>query len=764
MFKNLIRATHPVQYAIAIVAGAALALIFKEDLTPVLTGGTAFTVRSLPVQMALLILFTGFFSIISFALIRVNYLAAENRPIKPAAYLAAVGGLTGGLIFYLIYGSGTLDAGRVDWLFNLGDNAQHYLGWVFYRNDPWTWPIGFSCSLGYPIGTCMCFTDSIPLLAIPFKLISHLLPTTFQYFGLWTLLCFVLQGAFSALILYEVTGRRIPSLIAPMFFCTADVLLFRVFRYTPLTGQWIVLFALYLYFLNKRTERWNRLWPLVHVMAVLIQGYFFVMTFVVHCGTLLERYLINRKWTNAARDLVLGTVVTALVMCFVGFFTASVEMSNAGLGYFKANLNAFFNPLPGWSRFFPPLPLAEGTYAMNVNYLGVGIISLTVIGLVLVVLHNRKSLPQIYRGSWGLLLITLVLVVFALSHVVTFNEHVVFSYNLPEPFLRLWGVFRGTERMLWPVYYLVFVFAIGQTSRISSRKWVGAVLLLAAFSLQMVEVFPQLERFRTEYDDPKGKRTTLRSNFWTDAAGKFDSVVILPLSLDNWARLTEYAADNRMRINYSYYARYSPDLEPAAGKKIQELANGKTLPGEMYIIKSPELFHSVCSVFHGSEHFLGYVDGEWVLAPDYDGEMAGLVNVSITGDIANCDGLSMNEFLSVYDDKLLILAAMDNTSPMGLATDGFSFIRISTAGKEIYGHQSEKRIEFRAKKNDLFEGATLPVDLLVTSAGRLSGEEDAVIQINGRDYSYHRGGLNVVVVDPLSGEVIDTALFTRLPE
>jgi hypothetical protein len=118
----------------------------------------------------------------------------------------------------------------------------------------------------------------------------------------------------------------------------------------------IVLFAIYLYFLNKKDEQNNHLWPLVHGMAVLIQGYFFVMTFVIFCGTLLERYLKDRKILPILKEFAISLGSTAILMWLVGFFTASVDMSDEGLGYFKANLNAFFNPLSGWSRFFSHYP------------------------------------------------------------------------------------------------------------------------------------------------------------------------------------------------------------------------------------------------------------------------------------------------------------------------------------------------------------------------------------------------------------------------
>lgn len=757
--------------AVSLLTGALLAWLLRDLWAPLLTAGHSFDERSLYVRALLVIVATGLFSLLVWSFIKLldSVGGSETSPLKARDVLALLGGLTGALIFYLVYGTGTLDTGRVDWLFNLGDNAQHYLGWVFYRNDPWTFPIGYSCSLGYPSGTCMCFTDSIPLLAIPFKVFNYFLPATFQYFGLWTLLNFILQGALATLIVYEVSHSRLASFAAPFFFCLADVFLFRVFRYTPLSGQWIVLLALYLYFLNKRDGRWNEYWPLVHGMAVLIQGYFFVMTFVVYCGTLLERWLKDRKKLPVIQSMAISLASTAVLMWVVGFFSDAVDMYDAGLGYFKANLNAFVNPLPGWSRFFDPLPLAEGTYAMNVNYLGIGIILLAIIGLTGLVYRNRNAFTCVFCNNWGLVLIVPVLVVFALSNVVTLNDRVLFSYPLPESILRLWGVFRGTERMLWPVFYLVFVFAIHQAVRLTPRRWVTALVLLAAFSLQLTEVHPQLERFHAEFNDPRGKQTTLKSAFWSDAAGEFKSVVILPLSLENWARLTEYAADYRLNINYSYYARYSPNLEPAARKKMTDLASGKVTPGEMYIIKSPDLRQQICEQY--PDEFFALVNGEWVFAPGFDRQPVDYPDIAITGSNSNCTRLTLPEFLQKYNDKLIVFSVMEDASTLGSPeintilsksgltlglpdAEGESYAAIISNGRVILEKSSPQKIEWAGGK---VEG--LPVDLQLTSAGRISGEEDAVILINGRDYSYHQPGLNLVVVDSSTGAVIDTALF-----
>ena len=80
------------------------------------------------------------------------------------------------------------------------DVQQHYAGWLFYRQSPISLPLCETDHLNWPDGTSIAFTDSIPLFAAFFRLLSPLLPGIFQYFGLYTALCFALQGGFAALL------------------------------------------------------------------------------------------------------------------------------------------------------------------------------------------------------------------------------------------------------------------------------------------------------------------------------------------------------------------------------------------------------------------------------------------------------------------------------------------------------------------------------------------------------------------------------------
>ena len=109
--------------------------------------------------------------------------------------------------FLCIYGVHVLDVTYTDWLLGGGDLTQHYLGWCFFRDSAWTFPIGLTDRMSWPYEVSVIYTDSVPLLAVFFKLFRGILPERFQYFGLWGLICFMLQGAFGSLLIYHYVGK-----------------------------------------------------------------------------------------------------------------------------------------------------------------------------------------------------------------------------------------------------------------------------------------------------------------------------------------------------------------------------------------------------------------------------------------------------------------------------------------------------------------------------------------------------------------------------
>ncbi len=210
---------------------------------------------------------------------------------------------------------------------------------------------------------------------------------------------------------------------------------------------------------------------------------------------------------------------------------------------------------------------------------------------------------------------------------------------------------------------------------------------------------------------------------------------------------------------------------------MEELISGETRPGELYIIKSPELLQDVCNRF-GDQDLLAYVNREWVLAPGFNKNTIGYPDVSITGSNSNCSRLSLPDFLTKYQDKLLILSAMEDISSLnngdipallrklGLnngfpAEPGLSYAAVVWDNQVIIENHSPQKIEFSTARNDRIGRKTLPVDLQINQFGAHNRRRRCCILVNNRDYSYHQNGLNIAVVDPSTGRSWIQLYFSR---
>lgn len=155
-------------------------------------------------------------------------------------YFSGIGFLLGVISFVMVYGVRILNPCFVDWLFGHGDLSQHYFGWEFYRRAGWHFPIGMTDNLAYPIQTSIIFTDSIPIFAVFFKIWNRILPEYFQYFGLWGLICFGLQGYFSIKIFNDLKLSLTSTLAGTVVLIFSPIIIHRMFMHSSLSAQWLI--------------------------------------------------------------------------------------------------------------------------------------------------------------------------------------------------------------------------------------------------------------------------------------------------------------------------------------------------------------------------------------------------------------------------------------------------------------------------------------------------------------------------------------------
>ena len=132
--------------------------------------------------------------------------------MKTSSWLVWAYSLGAGVFaFFSFVGWMPLLPNNISWLALAEDPPTFYLGWQFFRNSDWSFPIGLSPRYGLELSNAILFSDSNPLFAFLFKPFSSLLPEVFQYFGLWLLICFILQALFAFKLLGLITKN---SLIA----------------------------------------------------------------------------------------------------------------------------------------------------------------------------------------------------------------------------------------------------------------------------------------------------------------------------------------------------------------------------------------------------------------------------------------------------------------------------------------------------------------------------------------------------------------------
>ena len=83
-------------------------------------------------------------------------------------------------VFIIFFDINILNPSNIDWLM-AGDLGQHFTGWHAFRYDQWHFPLALTKLLGWPQGVPIVFTDSNPVLALPFKIIGHILPCLQKY-------------------------------------------------------------------------------------------------------------------------------------------------------------------------------------------------------------------------------------------------------------------------------------------------------------------------------------------------------------------------------------------------------------------------------------------------------------------------------------------------------------------------------------------------------------------------------------------------------
>lgn len=489
--------------------------------------------------------------------------------------LCGLAALVGAAAFVLIYGVNVLNPVYDDWLLGQGDLTQHYLGWCFFRRGSWTFPVGLTDNLAYPSYTSVIFTDSIPLLAVFFKALSSVLPETFQYFGWWGIASFALQGFFAAKILREFALGKIQVLVGSVYFIVSPIVIERMFRHTALGGHWLILAAVCLFVRHRKDYRNVKkavlCWGLIGALTASVHLYFLPMCGAFLCGYILCSFLRDRgiRWRQLLPGVSFAGALLAATYLLGGFSTRA-SSGSAGLGECSFNLNGFFNE-KGYSRFLDALPMYHESQYEGFAYLGIGIFVLMAVAAVLILLElllnqGRRIRNHCVGISVGIL-VSVGLVLFAASPVVTWNDRLLFILTDSSTLTHYWSIFRSSGRIIWPVCYLIYIAAIVCNGKLwegcikdrTAAAVISTVLLAVCCFLQVFDIGGVLSGQRERFAPKKTYESALQDEAWDLLARRegLEHFVWVSNNFENRQILgmAEWAYDNGLTMNIFYFAR-----------------------------------------------------------------------------------------------------------------------------------------------------------------------------------------------------------------
>jgi Family of unknown function (DUF6311) len=465
----------------------------------------------------------------------------------------------------LLLGPEPLDPRFLEWIY--GDNATYYMGWALYRQDHHlSFPLAFTERIGYPVGASIAMMDAIPLLAIVLRPLSPLLSDPFQYLGLYMLLCFVLQAYFG----FSLCRRLFPQspafiLLGGCLFLLSAPMTWRVFGHVGLISHWLILAALDCYFREPGAVAWRwmaRLW-IVLALSLGITPYISAMCLAITAAGLGRLMVERRCGLIGAATLLAGTaiVVVASAASFGLIGGGSSSYFAPGYGLFSMNLNAPINPMAHGSLLLPERPTLGPEQVEGYNYLGLGALTLLVIGFL------RRPAAIRWLGDrrlWPLVVMSVGLTAMAVSAVASLDATTLFEVRLAGPFASVAHGLRASGRLFWPVYYLLYLAGLA----VVFWNWQGAArvaILIAAVGLQAAD----LATLRSEVRSVVNNRFPLElvNPAWRELGSKYDNLILLPAfqcspfgvpgGLDSYVSFGKISAAARLRTNSYYAARYS---------------------------------------------------------------------------------------------------------------------------------------------------------------------------------------------------------------
>jgi len=528
------------------------------------------------------------------------------------------------VMVYGLLGSDYVHFKNTEWLYSGNDMSAHQIGWFFFKNDIWRFPIGSNPNFGDGIGNSIVYSDSIPILALIFKLINFLLPENFQYFSFWFFICFYLQAFFSFKLVKYYTHNDLYSFISSLFFLISPIFIYRLGWHSSLAGQWIIILSLYL-FLKDRSEDTETPWLMTIILSCLIHFYF-TLTILIIYNFKKILFFIQKKYKIKNYLLKILTVHISLLitMYIVGYFEVrAVDTIALGFGVYKLNLLSLIDPVQSvnnlsWSWFLPDIKLTNGEEVEGFNYLGFGTLIMTLTSIIILISNKIKNSNNLIfnKPIKEFIFISFIFLILALSNKIHLGSYSIVEIPLNKYIYGLLSVIRSSGRLFWIVnYFILFLTLIIIFRNFEVKK--SYIFILIFLLIQLIDISSGLRNYK-EMKILEREKYLLKDKIWNNFSEQFNYVyTTYPVNYAaNFGKIAGVLEKNKIKkTNFIKTARI--DRGKAAKNRYQLYENllKKKLDNEsLYVIDNLGHLRILKEVYKNENVGFFFRDNLWLMA------------------------------------------------------------------------------------------------------------------------------------------------------
>ena len=505
------------------------------------------------------------------------------------------------------------------------DVTTDIISWKFFKDDIWRFPLGSNPNYGMDIGSGVAFSGSIPIMAIFFKLFANILPDNFHYFGLWIFICFFLQSYIAFLIIHNQTKNLYFSIVGSLFFLLSPPLINRLSFHLSLCAHWLILLGFYIE-IKKDLINKNIYWAVLISLSALIHFYFTIMLSGIFFLFLLNNFKNNLKLKKFYSQIFLILGSLTITMFIIGYFDVPfVDALAYGYGNYTLDISSLFNPntavIKGgidWSYFLEnKTVLSPEGFA----YLGIGGIFLLIYIIVIFIYDFKNLIKKNY--FLPIFFIVTIFLIIAVTNKVHFFNNIIFDFELPTILYGALSIVRASGRLVWPIYYLIFLISIILLYKNFSKKNSFYILTLI-FVFQFIDIYPGLKKHYNSNAFINEKKL-INYSFWKDLTKK--NPILRTTYLNNETKFLVGLREvlllkNIKKTDISTHGRYNRKKASISRSNLYRSFDEKKIPkNTIFAVDNFNHLRTLKYLFKNKDIGFFFKDNKWIIVSDYAEQM-----------------------------------------------------------------------------------------------------------------------------------------------